>query len=271
MNNEFQIEIIKKKFGNSEEFSVSARELHKALEVKKDFSNWFKAQIKRGMFDENIDFITITQKGDGQIRRNSRGLLIDKKGKVIPIEYYITLDTAKHIAMMSGTIKGKEVRKYFIRIEKEYIRLMMEKFPKGALLDWQKSRIDGKVHRRSLTDTIQRFIKYAEDQGSKNAYFYYSTITIATYKALTLIEKTEDIGDNFRDTLEAIHLSFLGTAENIALEVMENEMEKGTPYKDIFQIAKAKVIEFATVIIPVLELKPREKIEVKSKQGTFEF
>ena len=271
MTNEFQIEIIKKKIGNSEEFSVDARKLHKALDIKKDFSNWIKAQIKRGMFDENIDYITIAQKGDGQIRQNSRGIWIDEKGRVVSVEYFITLETAKHISMMSGTQKGKTARKYFIKVEREYLKLITDKFPKGALLDWNQSRINGKTNRRGLTDTIKEFIVYAEKQGSRNANRYYSNITVTTYKALELIEKAGDIGDNFRDTLNAIHLQFLGTAENIALEIFEDEMKKDTPYKEIFQIAKKKIVEFATVIIPVLELKPRERIEVQDKQGVFEF
>jgi len=38
LTNEFQIEIIKQKFGNSEEFSVLGRDLHKVLEVKDKFA-----------------------------------------------------------------------------------------------------------------------------------------------------------------------------------------------------------------------------------------
>ena len=101
--------------------SVSARELHSKLGVSKDFTSWIKVQIKRGMFDENIDYITITPKGVGKIKQNSRGVWISEEtGKIISIDYLLTLDMAKHIALMSGTVKGKEVRNYFIEIEKKF-------------------------------------------------------------------------------------------------------------------------------------------------------
>lgn len=74
--------------------TVSARDLHAFLEVGKDFSTWIKAQLDRARLVENRDFIKLTQKGElsatGQIR----------------IEYYLTIEAAKHIGMMSGTEKG---------------------------------------------------------------------------------------------------------------------------------------------------------------------
>lgn len=85
--------------------TVNARELHGALGVKKDFSNWIKPKLKDTMLDEGVDYLTHTQKGVG--------------GKFDSIEYILTLDTAKHIAMMSRTSKGKEVRAYFIEVEKK--------------------------------------------------------------------------------------------------------------------------------------------------------
>jgi len=264
MTNEFQIEIIKQKFGNSEEFSVSARELHKVLEVKDRFATWITRRINKYEFEENVDYISLSQNRETQ-RKDGR------IGIAVSTEYFLTIGTAKELAMVENNEKGRKVRKYFIKVEKEYLKLITDKFPKGALLDWNQSRINGKTNRRGLTDTIKEFIVYAEKQGSRNANRYYSNITVTTYKALELIEKAGDIGDNFRDTLNAIHLQFLGTAENIALEIFEDEMKKDTPYKEIFQIAKKKIIEFATVIIPVLELKPRERIEVIDGQGVFEF
>ncbi|WP_278744037.1 phage antirepressor KilAC domain-containing protein [Ligilactobacillus agilis] len=86
---------------------VSARELHKKLEVKTRFSQWVTQNFKR--FRENIDFtsvVTTTVVNNGAERELQ--------------DYALTIETAKHIAMMSGTNKGYEVRDYFIRVEQAW-------------------------------------------------------------------------------------------------------------------------------------------------------
>ena len=102
------IKIEKYKIGTQEVNSVNARELYKALGVKKDFSNWIKPKLKGGMLDENVDYLVFALKGE-----NLSGGRPTK-------EYILTLDTAKHLAMMSKTSKGKEIRNYFIEIEKQF-------------------------------------------------------------------------------------------------------------------------------------------------------
>lgn len=84
--------------------TANARELHTFLAVKKDFSDWIKAQIKRAMLADGADYITVPQKGEG--------------GKFTAIEYHLTIEAGKHIAMLAGTAKGKEVREYFIECER---------------------------------------------------------------------------------------------------------------------------------------------------------
>ncbi len=86
--------------------TVSARDLHANLEVKKDFSDWVKAQIRRARLVEGRDYGTYPQKGVG--------------GQFDSMEYFFTVDTAKHVAMMSNTDRGFEVREYFIKVEKEF-------------------------------------------------------------------------------------------------------------------------------------------------------
>jgi phage anti-repressor protein len=82
--------------------TVDARELHKFLESKKDFSDWIKQRVKRGRFVENTDFTTIQGKSIGG--RPSK-------------EYYLTLDMAKDICMLENNKKGDEVRAYFRECE----------------------------------------------------------------------------------------------------------------------------------------------------------
>jgi len=104
------IAISKQKIGDDSVNSVSARDLHRELGVKKDFISWIKDQINKGIFEENIDFIIISlhpQKGE-------------QRGGHNKVDYILTIDTAKHIALMSRTQKGKDVRNYFIEVEEAY-------------------------------------------------------------------------------------------------------------------------------------------------------
>ena len=87
--------------------AVNARELHSYLDVKKDFTDWIKAQIERGRLKENRDFLVFPQKGENGGRPK--------------IEYFLTIEAAKHIAMMSGTDKGYEAREYFLECERRAI------------------------------------------------------------------------------------------------------------------------------------------------------
>lgn len=86
--------------------TVDARQLHVGLEAGKDFSNWIKAQIDRARLVESRDFVKLAQKGELSSTGQTR------------IDYHLTLDAAKHVAMISGTDKGFEVRDYFIACER---------------------------------------------------------------------------------------------------------------------------------------------------------
>lgn len=105
-----QIKITSELIGAETVNSVNARELYEHLDIKKPFSDWIKTQITSLSLDENIDYITFKQKLKRETGASTRK------------EYTITTDTAKHIAMASRTAKGKDVRKYFIAIEKKYIQ-----------------------------------------------------------------------------------------------------------------------------------------------------
>lgn len=87
--------------------AVSARELHKFLESKRDFSNWIKDRIEKYGFIENQDFEVFNNFGE------------NPNGGRPAIEYALTIDTAKELAMVEGNDKGKQARIYFIECEKQ--------------------------------------------------------------------------------------------------------------------------------------------------------
>ena len=74
---------------NKENNTVSARELHKFLEIGTRFDKWFIRMCEYG-FNENDDFIRVAQKCP------------TLGGTQTIIDYAITLDMAKEISMIQN-------------------------------------------------------------------------------------------------------------------------------------------------------------------------
>lgn len=120
-------EIITVNLDENQEAVVSARQLHKALEVKTRFSLWVQQNFK--MFKENEDFTSVV------------ATTIVNNGATRELQdYAVSIRMAEHLAMMSKTSKGYEVREYFIQVEKDFNS--PEKIMARALL-----LADKKVHK----------------------------------------------------------------------------------------------------------------------------
>lgn len=93
---------------NGDKLTLSARELHKELNIAGRFSRWFEQMSEYG-FEENVDFTSVqncTVVNNGATRELQ--------------DYQITLDMAKEIAMLQRNEKGKEIRKKLIELEKAW-------------------------------------------------------------------------------------------------------------------------------------------------------
>lgn len=84
----------------------NARDLHATLEVGKDFSTWIKDRIEQYGFAEGEDYSPVSGKIPG------------KRGQP-RTDYHLTLDMAKELAMVENNERGRQVRRYFIAVEKE--------------------------------------------------------------------------------------------------------------------------------------------------------
>lgn len=106
MNNTQLVPVFTGEIQGEQRQLCNARDLHTFLEVGRDFSNWVKARIEEYGFLEGEDYSPIlANRSDG------------KAGKP-RIDYHLTLATAKELAMVENNDKGREVRRYFIEMEK---------------------------------------------------------------------------------------------------------------------------------------------------------
>ena len=94
----------------TEQPTVSAREVYEGLEIKTAFKDWFPRMAAYG-FEENQDFILVAQK---------RATNNPKNPVAIYNDYQISVDMAKQICMIQRSEKGKLYRQYFIDLEKAW-------------------------------------------------------------------------------------------------------------------------------------------------------
>ena len=98
-------EIIKVNY-ETEQPTVSARELHDGLEIGTRFNDWFPRMVEYG-FTEGKDFYSKMSKTS------------ETGGRPLT-DYEITVDMAKQICMIQRTDKGRQYRQYFLDLEKAW-------------------------------------------------------------------------------------------------------------------------------------------------------
>ena len=97
-------ELIKVNYAESEQPTVSGRELHKALEVETPYHKWFPRMCEYG-FSEGTDFWTF---------------LSESTGGRPSTDHRLSIPMAKEICMIQRSEKGKQFRQYFIEIENQW-------------------------------------------------------------------------------------------------------------------------------------------------------
>ncbi|MCG7803812.1 antA/AntB antirepressor family protein [Enterobacter asburiae] len=105
---------------------VSARDLHKALGVGKDFSTWITDRITDYGFAIGSDYI-VNKAISPKLGKSPTGaacspVTVGRPGK----DYLLSISTAKEIAMLERNEQGRAVRRYFIQCEEALSRSVPE-------------------------------------------------------------------------------------------------------------------------------------------------
>ena len=157
------INIEEKQFGDDKEYAVDARLLWQKLQIASRFNDWIKNKLSQTKAIENIDFTSLTKN-------------LVSGGK--QTEYWISLNTAKHIALMEGTQPADELRQYFIDFEKQAKKALLslkteiDKLKKAnEIPNYRKQYQELEAIRQAKHDsecTLKSILIKSSDYNSKN-------------------------------------------------------------------------------------------------------
>lgn len=136
---------------------VSAKELYLGLELNKSqWSRWYKKNIlENEFFEENIDYI---------------GVRLNVEGNET-MDYAITLEFAKHLAMMSKTEKSHEYRNYFIECEKQLQQVKLDSYMIEDRIERARRWIEEQEERVKLEKENKKLIEENIINKPKADYF----------------------------------------------------------------------------------------------------
>lgn len=200
--------------------------------------NHILAKIRKLLTDlENLTAKTLTVKNDP--KKYILEDYVNERGQTYS-RYRMNKPAFTLLMMQMSGKKAFEVHEAFNTAFYEMERYIL----KMQNTEYVAARAQSKVARLELTDSIKELVDYATAQGSEHAKFYYATITKETYKALGFLAQGEKIGSEFRNHLDRFQLHELVMAEAWAARVIEQSIAAGLHYKEIYLLAKQKVVEF---------------------------
>lgn len=182
---------------DSDRITLSARELHEFLGVKTKYKDWFPRMCEYG-FSENVDYRLVAQKRATNNPKNPYTEFNDHE---------ITLDMAKEIAMIQRSEKGKQIRQYFLELERkwnspeavmnralEYSRKQVQ-----ALLQTnEKLELENKIKDQQLNELKPKADYYDQILQSKSLVLISQIAKDYGYGAPTMNKKLHELGVQYK-------------------------------------------------------------------------
>lgn len=241
-------------------------------ELKEDLGLLTESEIKRDKFVKlehrklmNIikdEFFDILGGTENKIHTPKECEYINEQNNQTYKYFQLTLSQAKQILLRESKYVRNKVIDYINKLEEEVYKLRYSNDSRKDF-EWFKVRKDGKLVRRTITDRIQTLIPYARQQGSKNYDKLYMTYSMLVNKLLGLKK-----GD--REKVDINTLNYISQLEDVMQGVMYSEMEKGTQYKEIYQLCKKQgqqLVDIWSIGNFKVRYLTEEELELEKKGG----
>lgn len=162
------------------ELLVSARELHKGLEVKSRFNDWINNRIKKYDLIEDIDYTKI--------------LVECNRGQNM-YDFILKIDCAKELSMVENNEKGKQIRRYFIECEKKLKQVALPSYQIQDPIERAKVWIKEQEERQKLA---------LEIEIQKPKVEYHDTV-LKSQKLISTTDVAKDLGMSARKLNEKLN------------------------------------------------------------------
>ena len=249
---------------------VYGTELYENLGSKRQYTDWIKKRLRECDAVEQEDYQSFSQNNE------------KPSGGRPKLEYIIKLDIAKEMAMLERNAKGKQVRRYFIQIEKKYKAsgqitsqdnsALLETFQKFMQMQIEFMERQDKFN-RSIEDKINSFEMCLPDKGNEDF--------ANAEKEIILEERMQCIYDLVRENAELrdksvskmLHLMYkeLERACNISLNAYRSvyRSETDKPEASMVEVIAAndRIYELALKFNRYLKNKFMEREALKEAES----
>lgn len=217
------IPVISGVIGGRETNIVSARALHNALGVGRDFTNWIKGRIEEYGFKKGVDFEFVEY-------LTSPNPASAKSRQQLAHDYLLTLNMAKELAMVERTEQGRAVRQYFIKCEEELHKVAPVR--SAALRRELKARITVASYYDPMCDALEA---YRAEQGKKTLKHHYANeanmlarIVLGGMTARQWAQANGITGEprDHMSTLQLEHLSYLEQSNITLIELGQDYRQR---------------------------------------------
>lgn len=160
----------------------------------------------------------------------------ESKGK--PVLAYILNEPAFSLLLPRfKTRQAKEAYRAFNRSFYEIRKALLQQEVNQQNLLFKHIRKQSKVTRQAFTDSVERFVKYAQEQGSSSTTaITIKNFTVWLYKSLGVKQLPNG---NTRDALPSEMLRRLEELETLIAEHLSNGIERNLPYKQLRSSVRA--------------------------------
>lgn len=174
--------------------------------------------------------------------------MTNKKGGQIE-EYWLNEEQAMFLCTLCSN--NEEILKFKRLLVSQFLqqkRMLLAASIHAKNSEWLEKRATGKIERRLETDIIKKFVIYATERGSTNAHNYYMIISKMENTALFAFNYISQKFPNLRECVNTRSLDALMMADRIVGRALEEGMENLMDYKEIYKLARDRVIIFGQSI-----------------------